>query len=76
VLESLMAHEVPAEVAAAEPGTVVGPVIAEPGCQLWEVLDRRPAVLDPPTRAVIQARLFRDWLAQRRAEAKVRWHWM
>jgi putative peptide maturation system protein len=76
VLESRLAHEVPAEVAGAEPGSVVGPVNTGSGYQLWEVLGRRPAVLDPPTRAVIQTRLFRDWLTERRAEARVRWHWM
>jgi hypothetical protein len=41
-----------------------------------EVLNRRPAQFDAPTRAAVRDLLFGEWLAVRRAEATVRWHWM
>jgi putative peptide maturation system protein len=76
VLTSRRAHELPPVLATARPGEVVGPV-AE-GARHWvaELLDREPAQLDATIRAAIQDRLFREWLADQREQATVRWHWL
>lgn len=73
---SRCACELPAALATAGQGEVVGPV-AE-GAQYWvaEVLDRQPAQLDAQTYAAIQNKLFRQWLAEQRKKATVRWHWL
>jgi putative peptide maturation system protein len=76
---SLMArhrHELPAALAAAAPGAVVGPV-AE-GQRYWvaQVLGQQPAQLDAQTRTAIRVQLFQAWLAEQRQRATVRWHWM
>jgi hypothetical protein len=69
-------HELPPALATATPGTVVGPVA--PGPRHWaaEIFARQPAQLDAQTHAAIQEKLFREWLAERREQATVRWHWM
>jgi hypothetical protein len=76
VLRSRHACELPAVLASAIPGEVVGPV-AESG-RYWvaEVLDRQPARLDAQTRAAIQEKLFREWLIAQRKQATVHWHWL
>ncbi len=73
---SRCACELPAVLATAGQDEVVGPV-AE-GAQHWvaEVLDRQPAKLDAQTYAAIQNKLFGQWLAERRKQATVRWHWL
>jgi putative peptide maturation system protein len=75
-LRSEPAGSLPASLAAAAAGAIVGPEAS--GGRWWvaQVLSRRPAQLDEETRAVIRRRLFREWLARQREEAVVRWHWM
>lgn len=70
------AVELPPELAAAEPGEVVGPVAD--GLRYWiaEVLGRDTPRLDEQTRSAIRDLLFEEWLAERRQHAVVRWHWM
>ncbi|HXI19701.1 MAG TPA: hypothetical protein VNH46_01365, partial [Gemmatimonadales bacterium] len=48
------------------------------GPDTWvaEVLSRVPTPLDAPTRRAIQDHLFHQWLARRRKEATIRWHWV
>jgi putative peptide maturation system protein len=66
------AFELPAWLAAAPAGAVVGPADGEGA--LAEVLSRSPAVLDVPTRWAIRSLLFRQWLRERRERAAVLWH--
>jgi putative peptide maturation system protein len=39
------------------------------------LVDRQPAVADPPTMAAVERRLFDTWLAGRRAAARITWFW-
>jgi putative peptide maturation system protein len=39
------------------------------------VIDRREAALDPATAELIARELVADWLAARRANADIEWHW-
>ena len=39
------------------------------------VVDRQPAVADPPTMAAVERWLFDAWLSQRRAAARITWFW-
>lgn len=69
------AFELPPVLATAAPGQVAGGG-AGPDTWVAEVLSRVPAPLDGPTRRAIQDHLFRQWLARRREEATIRWHWV
>lgn len=75
-LASQYAFEAPTELAAAEAGAIVGPVAD--GGRYWMavVLSRQAGKLDEPTREAIRDLLFEEWLAERRARADIRWHWM
>jgi putative peptide maturation system protein len=75
-LISRHAHELPSALAAASPGAVVGPVAEGRRHWVTEVFSRQPAQLDAQIRAAIQEKLFREWIAKRREQAAVRWHWM
>lgn len=57
-------------------GTMVGPV--KNGSRYWvaQVLNKHEAQLDTETRAFIRDTLFHSWLANRRNEANVQWHWI
>jgi putative peptide maturation system protein len=70
------ACELPPPLSSAAPGVIVGPIVEEIGHWVAEVLDRQAAQLDASIRAVIQKRLFREWLVEQREQATVRWHWM
>lgn len=74
-LISRYARDLPSNLANAPPGKVVGPVAEGGGFWVAEVLQRQPARLDTQTHAAIRDQLFREWLAQRRHQATVRWHW-
>jgi putative peptide maturation system protein len=52
-------------------GAVVGPCKTEAGWELVKVEARPPAQLDAATRAQIEALLFAEWLAERRAKARL-----
>jgi len=41
-----------------------------------QLIKRAPARLDRATRMKIQDTLFRTWLAERRQQSSIRWHWM
>jgi peptidylprolyl isomerase len=60
---------VPAAVAdaafAAPVGEVVGPFPGPDGFELYQVLDRRPPELDPPTAAAVRDDLCGDWARER-----------
>ncbi|WP_433375775.1 TIGR04500 family putative peptide maturation system protein [Streptosporangium sp. CA-115845] len=56
-------------------GDVFGPFPLEGGFAVARVLQVRPAVLDDATRALIEERLFGEWLADRRREATIEWLW-
>ncbi|GAA2870412.1 hypothetical protein GCM10010517_30620 [Streptosporangium fragile] len=72
-MEGVRRRDLPA-VAAAE-GDVLGPFPLEDGFAVVRVLQVRPAVLDDATRALIEERLFDEWLADRRREAVIEWFW-
>lgn len=71
-----LACELPPAVAAAGPGAVVGPLVMGGRHEVWQVLRRAAARFDARTKAEIQQRLLKQWLAERRGEAEVKWHWM
>lgn len=60
----------------AAPNQIVGPILDGRAQDVIQVLEHRPARLDPATRRSIRDLLFREWLAGKRAEATIIWHWM
>lgn len=54
---------------------VVGPIQTDRGWSIVRVIDRAPAVLDDTIEQVIVRRIFADWLAERRAAARIEWLW-
>ena len=75
-LVSRYAYELPPALQAAAPGEVIRPDTDGRRRSVIQVQSRVQARLDARTRAAIRDQLFREWLAQRRKEAKVSWHWM
>jgi putative peptide maturation system protein len=75
-LRSHRARELPPGLATAPTGAVEGSVAGESRHWVAQVLGRQPAQLDDDTRAEIRKILFQEWLAERREQATVRWHWM
>jgi putative peptide maturation system protein len=71
-----LAHELPSVVAAARSGAVIGPVEMDGHHEVWQVQHRARARFDAATKAAVQDLLLKRWLAERRAEANVKWHWM
>ncbi|WP_431894299.1 TIGR04500 family putative peptide maturation system protein [Nonomuraea sp. bgisy101] len=69
--------DLPVPMRGAAPGAVVGPVqLPDGGFLTGAVLSRTPAVSgDPETLAAAGRAAFADWLAGRRADATVEWHW-
>jgi putative peptide maturation system protein len=67
--------ELRAAIFAAAPGDLVGPVHTEEGFAVVRVLSITPARLDEATHAAIQKVLFEEWLAERRAAARIEWNW-
>lgn len=59
----------------AAPGELIGPVPVENGFALMRVLSIEPARLDARLRMEIAKLLFDEWLAERRRNAKIDWHW-
>ncbi|OPG12006.1 TIGR04500 family putative peptide maturation system protein [Microbispora sp. GKU 823] len=72
-LHRLFRAELGPGAADAAPGDVLGPYGPDP--VVTHVVEVRPAVLDGATRRGIEQRLFDDWLAERRREARVEWVW-
>ena len=70
------ARTLPAELRAAASGETVGPFLDDRSCQIAYVYGRQAASLDAETRAAVDEAVFQAWLAERRAAATVRWHWM
>ena len=75
-LETMYACDFPPTLSSAAAGTIIGPEAEPGGYWVGQVLARRAARLDRATRTNIEDILFRDWLAERRKEAAIRWHWM
>ncbi|WP_147944465.1 TIGR04500 family putative peptide maturation system protein [Microbispora sp. CSR-4] len=72
-LRRLFRAELGPEAADAAPGDVLGPYGPDP--VVVQVVEVRPATFDDATRQGIEQRLFDDWLAGRRREARVEWVW-
>lgn len=70
-----LAPETAAEIFATAPGGVTPPLPSGDGFELFQVLALEPARLDDTTRALVRQRLFDEWLAARRATARVEWFW-
>jgi putative peptide maturation system protein len=60
---------------AAPPGATVGPVPGDKGHTIFRVLSHVPACLNEKTYSAIKGILFDEWLAQRRAAARIEWYW-
>ena len=70
------ACELPAPLRDAASGDGVGPFLENGASVVAQVLTRTPALLDEQTRKMVSARVLREWLDRRAAEATIRWHWM
>ncbi|WP_182907679.1 TIGR04500 family putative peptide maturation system protein [Microbispora sp. H13382] len=70
-----LARELPAELRGAPAGAVVGPCESEEGYLSGTVLERRPAEDDAETLAAAGRAAFAEWLAGRRRQARIEWHW-
>jgi putative peptide maturation system protein len=68
-------EEVATLVFSASAGEVIGPILLDGEHVVARVLAVTPARLDAATRTVIEDRLFEDWLADRRASARITWYW-
>jgi putative peptide maturation system protein len=75
-LVSRFAYELAPALQAAAPGAIILPDTDGRTWSVIQVQSRVQARLDSRTRAVIRDQLFREWLAERRKEAKISWHWM
>lgn len=74
--ESLYAYELSPALGSARQGEIVGPERA--GSRYWvaQAVQRRAARLTAGTRGRIESLLFEAWLAERRKQAAIRWHWV
>ncbi|GGS81151.1 hypothetical protein GCM10010156_44930 [Planobispora rosea] len=60
----------------ARAGAVLGPhPTGDGGFGVTVVLAVEPAALNPPTRKIIERRIFDDWLREQRRHAHVQWFW-
>ena len=75
-LQTLPGRDLPAAFADAPAGGIVAAANQAGGARVGQVVRRVPARLDRPTRGRIEALLFEDWLAARRQDATIRWHWV
>lgn len=62
---------VEAAVFGAKPGKIVGPIKRDDGWELIKVESLNPAVLDDSMREAIKSLLFREWLNERRLNARI-----
>ncbi|GAA3102447.1 TIGR04500 family putative peptide maturation system protein [Streptosporangium carneum] len=70
-----LAFELPEPLRDAAPGTVVGPVAHGGTFLAGVVLTRAAAVRDERTLAAAGRLAFSQWLAERRRQASIEWHW-
>lgn len=76
-IEQCYARDLPADLAATgKTDKVAAPRRTAQGYSVRQVIGRSPAKLDAKTSAAVEQLLFDAWLAQRRAEAAIQWHWM
>jgi putative peptide maturation system protein len=59
----------------AQPGQMVGPIEVDSRHILMRVIAINPGRLDARTGTAIKNIIFKDWLAERRQEAKIDWCW-
>jgi hypothetical protein len=59
----------------ATPGAVLGPVRLNDGVCLIKVVAVAPAQADERTLEAAKAKLFREWLDERRRQAHIEWFW-
>lgn len=74
-LERRRRFELPPAFLKPSKGAIVGPVFDGKHHIVAEVLHCEPATFDADTRSVVEARLFDEWLNDRRRKINVRWHW-
>lgn len=70
------ARELPQSFASASPNMIIGPERSPEGYWVGQLLQRRAARFDSSTRATIEDLLFDDWLAERKKQSTIRWHWI
>nr|WP_062337475.1 hypothetical protein [Herbidospora sakaeratensis] len=75
VVGTRRARALPAPLRHAPRDTLIGPVPFENGYLTGLVLERRPAANDADTLALAGRLAFTEWLAARREQASVEWHW-
>jgi putative peptide maturation system protein len=75
-IATMYARELPPEFGSASLNTIVRPQGADLKHWMGQLLRRRAARFDQSTRASIEELLFQDWLADRRSQATIRWHWV
>jgi hypothetical protein len=75
-LATVFARELPPAFAGASPNAIIGPERSPHGYWVGELQKRKGARLDARTRNSIEDLLFQEWLAERRKQATVRWHWL
>jgi len=75
-LTTMHACEFPESLAGASERAIAGPESEPGGHWVGQLIKRAPARLDRATRMKIQDTLFRTWLAERRQQSSIRWHWM
>ncbi|GAA3442875.1 TIGR04500 family putative peptide maturation system protein [Planomonospora venezuelensis] len=74
-LAERFAFELPGPLGEAAGGTVVGPVAQGGTFLAGTVLERTAASPDGPTLAAAGRVAFAEWLAERRGQASIEWHW-
>jgi len=70
------AYKLPASLASAADGEIVGPLRDGPLYVVAQVLLRQSTELDWETCEAVREKLFREWLLERRRQVNCQWHWM
>jgi parvulin-like peptidyl-prolyl isomerase len=70
-----LAPDLASRIFEARPGTTLGPLAVAEGYAVVRMLAVERAVLDEATTALIERRVFADWLEKRRQSASVEWFW-
>ncbi len=75
-LTTRYADTLPSDLHSSPPGKIIGPYIENKQYVVAQVYSRQPAQLTGQTLDAVQEAVYQEWLAQKRAAATIRWHWM
>lgn len=70
------AAELAPELRDAAPGAIVGPYADGAQWVVAQIAGRQAAQLDEQARLAVEEAVCREWLAEQRATADIRWHWL